>query len=646
MPDAIPADERPAKPLWRNLNFTLMWSSIAASGFGDRLIMLIAMTLMGATQSETGKTSIQAGVNFWFFAPYLLLGPPAGWLADTFPRKWILLGCDEVRAGILFAAFTLIGTAAELPIPPDQHWKVFGIIALVGCFAAMANPARNATIPEIVPLSQLQASNAFIVGIATIASLLGFIAGKQLDQENPNSAQNVLWMAIAFYGVSGTFFAFLRVRKRAEPPPKAAEDVGLLRAFGAIPYLRRHRRVLEMVLIDVLVWGAAFIVFNSFLAVGSILYDLDGDALWDKFNNLMIATGAGTLCGAGFVAWINTRRESAIIGLFGLLFAGVATLGMGINPWPALGLVLGFLIGFCGFITIICVMTLIQGVTPNYMRGRVMGIKLFANTTSNVLVNFIIWRMPNADLVIITALWVTGICLIAVAVWQLRKHMWLVPLPDHPANFFWHLNRIFMLVWHRVTWFDRHHVPMHGPVILASNHTAGVDPFLIQAAVQRRIRWVMLTKNFYKWLTPLWKTIDPIVMEAGDRNPFRQVRQVVTVLKEGGIVGIFPEGGLQRNHRELKPFQPGVGMIAARTGATIVPVWITGTPATQHMLWHFLKPSRSRVHFGKPYQVDTSLSHEQIVDDLRRRVTDLGRRIETSEARDPEQPQPTEPTSA
>ena len=88
-------------------------------------------------------------------------------------------------------------------------------------------------------------------------------------------------------------------------------------------------------------------------------------------------------------------------------------------------------------------------------------------------------------------------------------------------------------------------------------------------------------------------------------------------------MGLFPEGRLQREVRELREFQAGVGLIAKRTGATIVPVWIRGTPQVHNMLGHFLLPSRSVVTFGKPYKPDPSMSQEQIVQDLRQRMLSL-----------------------
>ena len=113
------------------------------------------------------------------------------------------------------------------------------------------------------------------------------------------------------------------------------------------------------------------------------------------------------------------------------------------------------------------------------------------------------------------------------------------------------------------------------------------------------VRWVMLTQYQLKLAGFLWRAVKPIALDR-DSGDIAKIRQVVDELKKGEIVGLFPEGGLQRKVRELKPMEPGIGMIAKRSGATIVPVWVAGTPLSDSMAVHMLRPSRSTVTFGKP----------------------------------------------
>ena len=76
-----------------------MWTSTAASGFGDRMIMLAALALLGGLAEGVDSTATQAGTQFFFFAPYFFFAVLGGWIGDRMPRKWLLLICDEARAG-------------------------------------------------------------------------------------------------------------------------------------------------------------------------------------------------------------------------------------------------------------------------------------------------------------------------------------------------------------------------------------------------------------------------------------------------------------------------------------------------------------------------------------------------------------------
>ena len=160
---------------------------------------------------------------------------------------------------------------------------------------------------------------------------------------------------------------------------------------------------------------------------------------------------------------------------------------------------------------------------------------------------------------------------------------------------------------------------------------------LLQAAVARPIRWLMWSHYRFKPLAPLWRAIRPIAMETG-KPALAQVRELVRALKQGDIVGVFPEGGLQREHRELGEFEQGVVVAARRGGAVIVPAWVHGTPRTKSMLGHFLRPSVSTVVFGEPWQVPRDMDAQQATAELRRRMQTLAERVPEERRRYPVTP--------
>ena len=74
--------------LFRNRNFVLLWAAYAVSAFGDHLSEMGLLDLQDAlAEQRHDATRVQAVMLFAFMAPFFLLGPAMGWLADRLPRK-------------------------------------------------------------------------------------------------------------------------------------------------------------------------------------------------------------------------------------------------------------------------------------------------------------------------------------------------------------------------------------------------------------------------------------------------------------------------------------------------------------------------------------------------------------------------------
>ena len=124
---------------------------------------------------------------------------------------------------------------------------------------------------------------------------------------------------------------------------------------------------------------------------------------------------------------------------------------------------------------------------------------------------------------------------------------------------------------HRLRVVGREHVPRTkrpGPLIVVANHTSGVDPLLVQAVAPFEIRWIMAEDMRVPAMEPVWRWARIIFV---DRLMSRTsgVREAVEHLRAGGVVGVFPEGHLERPPHRVLPFLPGVGMLIARTGAPV-----------------------------------------------------------------------------
>jgi 1-acyl-sn-glycerol-3-phosphate acyltransferase len=119
-------------------------------------------------------------------------------------------------------------------------------------------------------------------------------------------------------------------------------------------------------------------------------------------------------------------------------------------------------------------------------------------------------------------------------------------------------------------------VPRTGPVILASNHLSYLDPPLIGTALRRWPVYMGKAELFQKpllgWICRQLRAF-PVERGMADRAALKHSLQH---LAQGGALVIFPEG-TRSETGELGEPEMGLGMLAYRSGAPVVPVYLHGT---------------------------------------------------------------------
>ena len=144
-------------------------------------------------------------------------------------------------------------------------------------------------------------------------------------------------------------------------------------------------------------------------------------------------------------------------------------------------------------------------------------------------------------------------------------------------------------------------VPVEGPFILAANHHNYLDGVVLGVAVPRPISFLVMPRVFHASpLHPLFhRRIGSIPVSLGRPDP-GAMKRTLRVLEDGGIVGIFPEGPFSRDG-QLVPGQPGVAMMALRTGVPVVPAAISGTyEALAGRRFYIPRGRPLAVRFGHP----------------------------------------------
>ena len=153
-----------------------------------------------------------------------------------------------------------------------------------------------------------------------------------------------------------------------------------------------------------------------------------------------------------------------------------------------------------------------------------------------------------------------------------KKH----PLRTGPI---WEFSRLLLFeyfqLFHGLRYTGTWNVPEKGPIIFAPNHVSYFDPPLVNAGIPFRVRsmaWDALFK--VPGLSQVIRAYGafPVKLKSADKSA---VAESLRVLRNGECLLVFPEGE-RTESGELSQFEKGVARVALQTGATIVPVSITG----------------------------------------------------------------------
>ena len=297
--------------------FRRLWIALALSSLGDWLSILALTALAFQITNGRGVTTQTFAVGGVWIAtllPALILGPLAGAVADRLDRRMNMIVGDIVR-GLLFLS---------IPLFPNLTW-IFAAKFVAGCASLFWTPAKDASVPNLVPADRLERANqlslfttyasAVVAGI--VFSMLA-LASKALGSISPyfhtNQVNLALYFNAATFGVSAITVFFLRIPKQRADSHVSAPSMAKTiwegwRFLGRTPVVR----------------GLAIGMVGAFAAAGVIIgigkpYISDtlhgGDAGWGAvFVAIFIGLAAGMFLGSRVLKEFSRRR------LFGVAIA-------------------------------------------------------------------------------------------------------------------------------------------------------------------------------------------------------------------------------------------------------------------------------------------------------------------------------------
>ena len=576
----------------------------------DNLLRWLVIGLGKRAAGTAGTALVLTVGTAGFVLPFVVFAWLAGWLADRYPKRSVLVWCKAAEIAIVAAAAAAIawgaaagGTWAGLPA---GLWLLLATLVVIGSQATLLAPAMLGTIPEAVPQARLASANGVFAMVTLAATLAGMAGGNWLADVTPlaagaEAAPLPAWIARLPFGhaapaavalvavaVAG-WIAALRLPRRPAADPHAPPPWNAL--------ARTWADLGELCSTPKLAATAAGIVF--FWAVGAVAQlNIDqfatesGGKTQAQVVPLLVALVAGIGVGsllAGRLATHGIDADSKVdigfvpvggiimaVACFALALAPERIFGTG-TAWSLAGPVCWLaVLGIGAGILDVPLEAYLQEQSPPARRGAILAatnLLVFAGMFAASLVYGGL-RTPVGPAEAVRPLVSSrGVFALFGCLSLLAAAAAVYCAPRSTLRLF--VASIVHGIW-RFRAVDAERVPATGPVVLVANHLSWLDGFLLPMASPRPVRMVVYGPNirgrFLRMLSDQWRFIlfDPRPKSIGTA-----LKAIQGGLADGDAIGIFCEGGISRTG-QLLGFKRGLEWLLEKVSSPIQPVAIDG----------------------------------------------------------------------
>ena len=623
-----------------------------------------------------------------FVAPYIFLAAPAGYLADRFSKRSVIVACKVAEIFIMALAI--------VSIIWGQVWFMLAVLGMIGAQAALFGPAKLGSIPEMLEDSRISAANG-LIGLTTVmATMVGATLGSWLADHTGDKGQaHWQWSAFVLVGIAiaGWIASLGIARQPAGNPTRHFPWDAPQQTWRDLKTLAHTPAMLRVALGIMFFWSLAAL---ANLNIDQFAFEAGGEKqtqVAPLLAALVIGVGAGSVL-AG--VWSAGRVELGILplGALGLvlvpllLFTVEGEFFIEGGDWTfsyiGAGILL-FLLGCSAGLFDVPLAAYMQHNSPTDRRGSILAASNFMTFGGMLLasVAFDVMRLPtepgtleNVQAVyapdpqtatLATEMWTeleasratdTPLDVVGL-VHEYPQHEGLArevfqefvgpPLLTARQIFLFcgvltipvliyivcmiPQASIRFLAWllthtvYKIRVRQREHVPETGGALLVPNHVSWLDGLLLIAISPRPIRMIISADLISNWWT---RGIAQImgVIPILPRAPKVTKSALITAreaLNNGELVCIFPEGGISKSG-QLQPFRRGTLEIIRGTTAKVIPVYLDE-------LWGSIFTFRGgpftrirRRAFFRPVSIWFGKPLENVTDihDLRQAVQDLG----------------------
>ena len=370
MADPEPGSEngsRGAETAFPNRNFLFL---IASRFLSATAILMQSVAIGWQIYAQTGKVAYLGYIGLAQFAPFFIFILWSGQVADRHERRKILIACNSAYliGSLALLAYTVWGGRSVAP--------VFAILALLGTSRAFSMPAGQAMLRNVVPDSQLRRAIPIATGTFHVAVVAGPMLGGFLYLAGPAVVHATVSLCLLL-----AILMMVLVRTRQVRGPNG--PITLRSSLEGFRYVTSKPVLMGAISLDLFagLFGGATAMLP---AMARDVLHADSPTL----GLLRAAPAAGAAVMSILLARFPLRRRVGAWMFAGVAVFGLATIAFGLSKVVWLSLAALFLLGVGDMLSVFVRQYLIQGGTPDAVRGRVSAVSSVCIGATNELGEF------------------------------------------------------------------------------------------------------------------------------------------------------------------------------------------------------------------------------------------------------------------
>ncbi len=270
--------------------FAAMVGSYSLGVFNDNFFKqaVIFLALMASRNGNGMLEQLPGLATVLFILPFMLLAAPAGYLADRFPKRTIVIACK--------VAELLAMIVGAIAVWQQSWWLMLAMIAFMGCAMTAFSPALNGMVPELYPARHVLKANSFLKMSTTSSILLGSVlAGVALNWSRPMLGVPLGWIlvgaAVLVVAIVGLIVSPLTPARPAANPKAPFPWSGPIDTVKVLYGLKSDHTLRAVVWLDAYVWFVAALQVLLVVQIGVIQFGMN--TLQSSYLTVAVLVGVG-----------------------------------------------------------------------------------------------------------------------------------------------------------------------------------------------------------------------------------------------------------------------------------------------------------------------------------------------------------------